>query len=125
MGVHPAAKFNAIYPELSKSLGVPLYPFFLDGVAGDAKLNQADGFDCQGCAWPDPAPGHRHTAEFCENGAKAVAEEATVKRAGPDLFARYTVEQLASRSDYWIGKRGRLTEPLEHIDSNTLHRVAD
>jgi len=40
------------------------------------KLNQADGFDCMSCAWPDPEPGHRHTAEFCENGAKAVAEEA-------------------------------------------------
>ena len=41
------------------------------------KLNQVDGFDCQGCAWPDPEPGERHTAEFCENGAKAVTEEAT------------------------------------------------
>jgi hypothetical protein len=47
------------------------------------KLNQVGGFDCQGCAWPDPAPGHRHPAEFCENGAKAVAEEATVRRVGP------------------------------------------
>src|SRR5687768_3230139 len=47
------------------------------------KLNQADGFDCQGCAWPDPSPEHRHPAEFCENGVKAVAEEATLRRAGP------------------------------------------
>lgn len=38
-----AEHFNAIYPELAKSFGVPLYPFFLDGVAADAKLNQADG----------------------------------------------------------------------------------
>lgn len=38
-----ADRFKAIYPELSKSFGVPLYPFFLDGVAADAKLNQADG----------------------------------------------------------------------------------
>ncbi|MEP7091196.1 MAG: hypothetical protein ABI776_13940, partial [Nocardioidaceae bacterium] len=44
------------------------------------KLNQADGFDCMSCAWPDPDPDHRHTAEFCENGAKAVAEEATKAR---------------------------------------------
>ena len=43
-------------------------------------LNQAEGFDCMSCAWPDPDPGHRHTAEFCENGAKAVAEEATTAR---------------------------------------------
>jgi acyl-CoA thioesterase-1 len=38
-----SARFNAIYPELAKSFAVPLYPFFLDGVAADAKLNQADG----------------------------------------------------------------------------------
>ena len=44
------------------------------------KLNQADGFDCMSCAWPDPDPEHRHRAEFCENGAKAVAEEATLRR---------------------------------------------
>ena len=50
------------------------------------KLNQVDGFDCQGCAWPDPDPDHRHTAEFCENGAKAVAEEATRRRVGPEFF---------------------------------------
>ena len=52
------------------------------------KLNQVDGFDCQGCAWPDPAPGHRHPAEFCENGAKAVAEEATTEHVLPAFFER-------------------------------------
>ena len=52
------------------------------------KLNQEDGFDCMSCAWPDPDVGHRHTAEFCENGAKAVAEEATTARATPEFFAR-------------------------------------
>ena len=75
-----------------------------------AKLNQKNGFDCMGCAWPDPE--HRHHAEFCENGAKAVAEEATRLRAGPELFAQYSIEQLAAQSDFWIGKRGRLTHPL-------------
>ena len=73
-------------------------------------VNQDDGFDCMGCAWPDPAK--RHHAEFCENGAKAVAEEATLLRAGPDLFAQYSVAELAAQSDFWLGKRGRLTEPL-------------
>ena len=52
------------------------------------KLNQTDGFDCQGCAWPDPDPDHRHTAEFCENGAKAVAEEATTDHIGAGLLRR-------------------------------------
>jgi len=74
------------------------------------RINQTDGFDCMGCAWPDPAK--RHHAEFCENGAKAVAEEATRLRADRDFFAQWSVEQIAERSDYWIGKRGRLTEPM-------------
>ena len=59
------------------------------------KLNQTDGFDCMSCAWPDPDPDHRHTAEFCENGAKAVAEEATKARVGRDFFAQHSVEDLA------------------------------
>jgi molybdopterin-dependent oxidoreductase alpha subunit len=75
-----------------------------------AQVNQEDGFDCMGCAWPDPA--QRHHAEFCENGAKAVAEEATRLKAGPELFAQYSVAELAARSDFWLGKRGRLTHPM-------------
>jgi molybdopterin-dependent oxidoreductase alpha subunit len=74
------------------------------------KLNQEHGFDCPGCAWPDP--GHRHVAEFCENGAKAVAEEATQLRATPEVFARYSVPDMLARSDHWIGKLGRLTHPM-------------
>jgi molybdopterin-dependent oxidoreductase alpha subunit len=76
------------------------------------KLNQVDGFDCQGCAWPDPDPEHRHTAEFCENGAKAVAEEATRRRVGPDFFARHSVADLGEHTDYWLGQQGRITHPV-------------
>ena len=76
------------------------------------RLNQTDGFDCQGCAWPDPDPDHRHTAEFCENGAKAVTEEATLRRIGPEFFARHSLEELAGKTDYWLGQQGRLTEPM-------------
>ncbi len=83
-----------------------------------ASLNQRDGFDCMGCAWPDPD--ERHHAEFCENGAKAVAEEATRLRAGPELFAQYSVAELAAQSDFWLGKRGRLTEPL-HLAPDATH----
>ncbi|HET6229418.1 MAG TPA: FdhF/YdeP family oxidoreductase [Longimicrobiaceae bacterium] len=73
-------------------------------------LNQTDGFDCPGCAWPEPR--ERSFAEFCENGAKAVAHEATGKRAGPELFARHTVADMLSRTDYWLEQQGRLTHPM-------------
>ena len=76
------------------------------------KLNQVDGFDCQGCAWPDPEAGHRHTAEFCENGAKAVTEEATLRRLDHSFFAEHPVAELAERTDFWLGQQGRLTEPM-------------
>jgi molybdopterin-dependent oxidoreductase alpha subunit len=76
------------------------------------KLNQADGFDCMSCAWPDPDPEHRHVAEFCENGAKAVAEEATKKRADPEFFARHSIAELDSHDEHWLGQQGRLTHPM-------------
>ena len=74
------------------------------------KLNQPDGFDCPGCAWPDP--GQTTHFEFCENGAKAIAEEATVRRIDAEFFARHTVDDLATRTDHWLGQQGRLTEPM-------------
>ncbi len=74
-------------------------------------LNQKDGFDCPSCAWPDP-DGRRHAAEFCENGAKAVADEATEKRIGPEFFARHTIAELAGQTDHWLGRQGRLTQPM-------------
>ncbi|MFJ7072548.1 FdhF/YdeP family oxidoreductase [Streptomyces sp. NPDC098781] len=73
-------------------------------------VNQKKGFDCPGCAWPEPE--HRHTAEFCENGAKAVAEEATLRRVTPEFFAAHSVADLATRSGYWLGQQGRLTHPM-------------
>ncbi|GAA2008440.1 FdhF/YdeP family oxidoreductase [Nakamurella flavida] len=76
------------------------------------KLNQLEGFDCMSCAWPDPDPGHRHVAEFCENGAKAVAEEATTRRATPEFFAQYSIAELDRQSEYWLGQQGRITHPM-------------
>jgi len=76
------------------------------------KLNHADGFDCMSCAWPDPDTGERHLAEFCENGAKAVAEEATKSRVTPDFFATHSIDELDRRSEHWLGQQGRLTEPM-------------
>lgn len=74
------------------------------------RVNQKDGFDCPGCAWPEGD--ERHTAEFCENGAKAVAEEATLRRVTPAFFAEHSVADLAGRSGYWLGQQGRLTQPM-------------
>ncbi|WP_329227637.1 FdhF/YdeP family oxidoreductase [Streptomyces sp. NBC_00111] len=74
------------------------------------KVNQKDGFDCPGCAWPEGDK--RHTAEFCENGAKAVAEEATLRRVTPDFLAAHPVADLAGRSGYWLGQQGRITQPV-------------
>ncbi|MEV5609262.1 FdhF/YdeP family oxidoreductase [Streptomyces sp. NPDC052225] len=74
------------------------------------RVNQKEGFDCPGCAWPEPE--HRHAAEFCENGAKAVAEEATLRRVTPEFFAAHPVADLATRSGYWLGQQGRLTHPM-------------
>jgi anaerobic selenocysteine-containing dehydrogenase len=75
-------------------------------------LNQVDGFDCMSCAWPDPDPGQRHTAEFCENGAKAVAEEATTTRATPEFFAHHSIAELDRHSEHWLGQQGRITHPM-------------
>ncbi|TYL51713.1 FdhF/YdeP family oxidoreductase [Nocardioides sp. BGMRC 2183] len=73
-------------------------------------LNQTDGIDCPGCAWPDPA--HRHRNEYCENGAKHVNDEATTRRVTRDFFAEHSVAELDSRSDLWLNQQGRLTEPM-------------
>lgn len=75
------------------------------------QLNQKNGFDCPGCAWPDP-DGERSHFEFCENGAKHVADEATTKRLTPEFFRQWSVADLSYKSDYWLGQQGRLTHPL-------------
>ncbi|MBF6338343.1 FdhF/YdeP family oxidoreductase [Nocardia abscessus] len=76
-----------------------------------ARVNQVHGFDCPGCAWPEPT-GHRRPAEFCENGAKAVAEEATLRTVTPEFFAAHSIAELSERSGYWLGQQGRLTHPM-------------
>ncbi|MCR6685176.1 FdhF/YdeP family oxidoreductase [Pseudoxanthomonas sp.] len=76
------------------------------------RVNKPAGFDCPGCAWPDP----RHTSsfEFCENGAKAVAWEATSKRANPEFFAAHTLSELWDWSDHALEDAGRLTHPMAY-----------
>ncbi len=75
------------------------------------KLNQPGGIDCQSCAWPDPDR-ERTVAEFCESGAKALADEATKKLLAGDFFSEHSIEDLAGKEDYWLNAQGRLTEPV-------------
>ena len=74
-------------------------------------VNQTEGFDCPSCAWPDP-DGKRKAAEFCENGAKAVANEATLARVEPEFFAEHSISKLLEQSDYWLDRQGRITQPM-------------
>jgi len=75
-------------------------------------LNQKTGVDCPGCAWPDPDDERSSLGEYCENGAKAIAEEATFKAIGKEFFQKHSIQDLSGRSDYELGHFGRLTEPL-------------
>ncbi|NJX14221.1 FdhF/YdeP family oxidoreductase [Tamlana crocina] len=77
-----------------------------------AKINQKGGFDCPGCAWPDPDDERSSLGEYCENGIKAIAEEAQNKTIGAAFFAKHSVDELASWTDFEIGKSGRLAEPM-------------
>ncbi|MBN5146981.1 FdhF/YdeP family oxidoreductase [Stenotrophomonas maltophilia] len=83
-------------------------------------MNQPGGFKCPSCAFPDAD--ERRKLEFCENGAKALAWEATQFRAGRELFARHTVTELMAQTDYWLEMQGRLTEPMRY-DAATDHYV--
>src|SRR5258708_35902086 len=75
-------------------------------------INQANGIDCPGCAWPEPAPGQRHRNEYCENGAKHINDEATSRRVTAEFFKQYSISELDGKSDYWLNQQGRLTEPM-------------
>jgi molybdopterin-dependent oxidoreductase alpha subunit len=90
---------------------------FVRGVRTLLKVNQSGGIDCPGCAWPEPDK-DRSRFEFCENGAKHVADEATTKRVTPEFFKQWSVEELAQQSDQWLNSQGRLTHPM------LLHRDA-
>jgi len=106
---HAAAGFGAIASTVKHVMhetGV------LRGASTLLKVNQAGGFDCPGCAWPEPDVGHRSSAEFCENGAKAVAAEATTRRVTPEFFKAWSVPRLLEQSDYWLESQGRLTQPM-------------
>ena len=83
-------------------------------------VNQKEGFDCPGCAWPDPE--HRSSFEFCENGAKAVADEAMKANVNADFFAKYSIAELAAKSDYWLNSQGRIAEPMYASKSDSHYQ---
>ena len=83
-------------------------------------VNQQEGFDCPGCAWPDPS--HRTQFEFCENGAKAVADEATKRRVTPEFFSKHSIQYLSMQSDRWLNKQGRITHPMV-LEEGSSHYV--
>ena len=94
----------------------------LRGVKALFKLNQKGGFDCPSCAWPDPDDERSPLGEYCENGAKAVAEEATTKRLTADFFAKNSVADLSQLNDYEIGKKGRIAEPMYLAEGGTHYQ---
>ncbi|ROH97715.1 FdhF/YdeP family oxidoreductase [Chryseobacterium daecheongense] len=75
-------------------------------------MNQFDGFDCPSCAWPDPDDERSKLGEYCENGAKALAEEATSKKIGAEFFRENSVYDLAKLTDFEISQLGRIAEPM-------------
>ncbi|MCI4675192.1 FdhF/YdeP family oxidoreductase [Candidatus Mycolicibacterium alkanivorans] len=105
---HEAAGVKAVMVSMQRGLA-EMGP--VRTLATLARLNQRHGFDCPGCAWPEEHGG-RKLAEFCENGAKAVAEEATKRRVTPEFFARHSVAELAAKPEYWLSQQGRLTHPM-------------
>jgi molybdopterin-dependent oxidoreductase alpha subunit len=107
----PSATAGGVFAIVHTTLQVHRHLSLLSGARGLLEMNQKGGFDCPGCAWPEPMR-ERSAFEFCENGAKAFASEATTARIDAAFFARHSVDELAARSDFWLNEQGRLTEPM-------------
>lgn len=96
----------------------------INSISKLSKVNDFHGFDCPGCAWPDPDD-HRSFAEFCENGAKAVSDEATKSRVDSNFWSKWSISELSQKSDFWLNSQGRLTEPMIiHQDSNYYQPIS-
>lgn len=114
-----AAGFPAVVSAM-KHVFSEMGPF--RGLKVLSKLNQKGGTDCPSCAWPDPDDDRSIIAEYCENGAKAVAEEATAKSLTPDFFLKNSVYELSLLNDYEIGKKGRIAQPMYLAKGDTHYR---
>lgn len=102
-----AAGIPGVLASMSHSMNNKL----LSSIFNLSKVNRFHGFDCPGCAWPDP-DNHRSRFEFCENGAKAVADERSSLKANPKFWSKWPVNELSTKSDNWLNKRGRITHPM-------------
>jgi formate dehydrogenase major subunit len=135
----PSSPVEAADPEAAKPVFAPYNPpaggwgalratakalreqsVILKGSEALLSMNQPEGFDCPGCAWPDPC--HTSSFEFCENGAKAVTWELTKNRVTREFFATHTVRELEKESDHLLEEQGRLAEPMCY-DPTTDHYV--
>lgn len=105
----PAAGLSALASSLSHILHERAMK---PGVAALLRMNKPGGFDCPGCAWPDPKD--PSVFEFCENGAKAIAAETTTKRVTRQFFQEHSVRELLLKDGYWLEQQGRLTEPMQY-----------
>jgi molybdopterin-dependent oxidoreductase alpha subunit len=94
----------------------------IDAIKASLKMNQKGGFDCPGCAWPDPDDERSSIGEYCENGIKAMTEEMQKKLINREFFASHSVDELAELSDFEIGKSGRLSEPMYLAESATHYQ---
>lgn len=104
-----AAGIPAVVSALEKTIDEA---GFQRGMKALFNLNKKGGFDCPSCAWPDPDDERSGIAEYCENGARAVAEEATAKKLTPAFFSRHSVQELGKLTDYEIGGKGRIAQPM-------------
>ena len=96
-----------------------------DVIKASIKMNRVNGFDCPGCAWPDPEDDRASIGEYCENGIKALAEENTSKKADPQFFAHHTIEELSQWTEFELGKAGRITHPMILEEGDKKYRPAE
>src|SRR5882757_5999955 len=111
-----AAGMKALWETMTNAYGKM---GFFRGTRTLLKLNQKNGIDCQSCAWSDPED-HRTVAEFCESGAKALADEGMTARINAEFFRKYSVAELAAQTDHWLNAQGRLTHPMV-LRRNSTH----
>ena len=123
-GAQPPEHFTgiSIVDPKTKAAGIPSvttalshaskYMAARDAIKVMFRLNQKGGIDCPGCAWPDPEDERSKLGEYCENGIKAIAEEAQKKTIGQKFFARHSIAEMLQWSDFEIGKKGRLAAPM-------------
>ena len=122
----PMQKSAAGIPALVSSFNhMRKYMSPIHAVKAAFSMNQKGGFDCPSCAWPDPDDERSSLGEYCENGIKAIADEAHHKKIGADFFAKHSIAEMASWSDFELGKKGRIAEPLLLKEGATHYEAID